>query len=73
VCSKAVGFDHEREAIDIAVNLPAWQAAGDERPWKFIISPVGDRLDLTRVTRELMTKVQRDLVDRALAGCGKTK
>ena len=59
---KAVGFDHNRESIDIAADLTAWQVAGDERLWKLIISPeFGDRLDLMRVTRELMMRMQRDL------------
>jgi type IV secretory pathway VirD2 relaxase len=58
----AVGFDHERESIDIAAKLDAWQKAGDERMWKFIISPeFGDRVDLQRLTRDLMRSVASDL------------
>ncbi len=60
--SKAVGFDHERESIDIAAKLGSWQKAGDERLWKFIISPeFGDRIDLKRLTDELMRRVAEDL------------
>ncbi len=59
---KAVGFDRERESIDMAAKLGAWQTAGDERLWKFILSPeFGDRLDLKRLTRDLMSRMVRDL------------
>jgi type IV secretory pathway VirD2 relaxase len=62
VDSKAAGFDHERESIDIAAKLDSWQKAGDERLWKFIISPeFGDRVDLKRLTRDLLTRITEDL------------
>ena len=64
---RATGFDNERESIDIAGTLDSWQKAGDERMWKFIISPeFGDRIDLMGITRELMTRVGRDLGDNHL-------
>ena len=60
--SKAVGFDDKRESIDIAAQLGSWQNAGDEKMWKLIVSPeFGDRVDMKRLTRELMTRVGRDL------------
>ena len=61
---KAVGFDNKRESIDISAKLDSWQKAGDEQMWKFIVSPeFGDRVDLKVLTRELMTRVGRDLGD----------
>jgi type IV secretory pathway VirD2 relaxase len=50
------------EAIDIAHRLDSWQLAGDPRLWKIIISPeFGDRLDLTRLTRDLMARMNGEL------------
>ena len=62
VDSEAVGFDDKRESIDIAAQLGSWQSARDEKMWKFIVSPeFGDRVDIKRLTRELMARVGRDL------------
>jgi hypothetical protein len=59
---KAVGFDRECGSIDMSAKLGAWQTAGDERLWKFIISPeFGDRIDLKRLTRDLLDRIGRDL------------
>lgn len=56
------GFDGEKHGIDMAVRLDSWQSAGDQRLWKIIVSPeFGERADLVRLTRELMTRVARDL------------
>ncbi len=44
----------------MASRLDEWQKAGDERIWKLIISPeFGERLDLKRLTRELLTEIRR--------------
>lgn len=60
--SKTVGFDQKDESIDISGKLDSWQKAGDERMWKFIISPeFGEEINLQRLTRDLMTRVGRDL------------
>ena len=60
--SKAVGFDGLAESIDIAGRLESWQKAGDERLWKLIVSPeFGDRADLKRLTRDLVSRMERDL------------
>lgn len=60
--AKAVGFDGAGEGIDIAGELEKWQAAGDERLWKFIISPeFGDRTHLERLTRDLVKRMESDL------------
>jgi hypothetical protein len=56
------GFDRHDQGIDIDSRLGAWQSAGDQRLWKIIISPeFGDRVDLTRLAREMMDRVERDL------------
>ena len=48
--------------IDIPRTLGAWQANGDPRLFKLIISPeFGDRLDLEAHTRNLMERMERDL------------
>ena len=60
--SGAIGFSTREESVDIAARLEAWQKANDERFWKLIVSPeFGDRTDLKRLTRELMSRMERDL------------
>lgn len=60
--SKAVGFDAKQEDIDVVATLNEWQKAGDERLWKLIVSPeFADRLELERLTRELMARMEADL------------
>ena len=60
--AKAVGFSRESNAIDIAAQLESWQAAGDERFWKVIVSPeFGDRVDLSRLTRALIERMEDDI------------
>jgi type IV secretory pathway VirD2 relaxase len=60
--AKAVGFSHESAGIDIAKQLESWQRGGDERLWKMIVSPeFGDRADLSRLTRELVSQMEKDL------------
>ncbi len=57
-----VGFDRAIDGIDMAARLESWQAAGDERLWKIILSPeFGDRVDLARLTRELIAQIERDI------------
>jgi type IV secretory pathway VirD2 relaxase/Arc/MetJ-type ribon-helix-helix transcriptional regulator len=60
--AKAVGFSRETEPVDIAGQLEIWQAAGDQQMWKIIVSPeFGDKVDLPRLTRELLGKIEKDL------------
>jgi len=60
--TKKVGFDRSSNELDIEGRLDAWQKADDERLWKFIISPeFGDRLNLEKLTRDLMERVEHDL------------
>src|ERR1035438_438641 len=43
-------------------RLDGWQRAGDERMWKLIVSPeFGEQIDLKRLTRELMGRIEREL------------
>src|SRR5215472_14895062 len=57
-----VGFDHAVDGIETAARLAAWQAARDERLWKVIVSPeFGDRVDLSRLTRDLMRCMEEEL------------
>jgi type IV secretory pathway VirD2 relaxase len=59
---RAVGFSTSHEAIDIAARLDDWQKANDQRMWKLILSPeFGDRVDLKRLTRDLMSEMETDL------------
>ena len=54
---KAVGFNATEESIDIAARLEGWQKTNDERLWKLIVSPeFGDRVDLKRLTRDLISR-----------------
>lgn len=58
----AAGFDRDKSGIDMAARLNSWQAAGDQRMWKLIVSPeFGERVDLIRLTRDLMNRVEKDL------------
>lgn len=61
----AVGFNTTEESIDIATRLGGWQKSNDERLWKLIVSPeFGDRLDLKRLTRDLISRMEIDLGTR---------
>jgi type IV secretory pathway VirD2 relaxase len=60
--SRVIGFSTSQEGIDIAARLKNWQEASDERLWKLIVSPeFGDRVDLQRLTIDLMSEMQTDL------------
>jgi type IV secretory pathway VirD2 relaxase len=57
-----LGFDRERTDLDVAATVRAWQAAGDERLWKFVVSPEnGAQLDLREHARRLVGHMERDL------------
>jgi len=61
----AVGFNATEESIDIATRLEGWQKTNDERLWKLIVSPeFGDRVDLRRLTRDLIAQMETDLGTR---------
>ena len=57
-----VGFSAAADGVNIAKTLADWQTAGDPRLFKLIISPeFGERLDLRRHTRELLSRMETDL------------
>jgi len=56
------GFGAEANGVDIASRLRDWQDGSDPRLWKLIISPeFGERLDLQRLTRDVMRRMASDL------------
>jgi type IV secretory pathway VirD2 relaxase len=60
--SRCAGFDQTTDECDIAHRLDEWQAAGDRRLFKLIISPeFGERLDLRDLTRRLLSRMESDL------------
>jgi len=53
-------FNEVEPVKDLVARLEEWQKSGDQRLFKFIVSPeFGDRVDLQRLTRELMTRMER--------------
>lgn len=60
-------FDAKGESTSIAGVLDGWQRAGDEQIWKLIISPeFGDRVDLQRLTCDLMRRIESSRQGAAL-------
>src|SRR5579871_5305660 len=48
--------------LEPAKALARWQTEGDPRLWKLIVSPeFGERVDLDRLTRDLMARMEKDL------------
>lgn len=63
--ARKAGFDRTNDSLDIARKLNEWQKANDERLWRVIISPeLGHRMDLKRLTRELLDRMEIDLGTR---------
>ncbi|HVB80619.1 MAG TPA: DUF3363 domain-containing protein [Candidatus Binataceae bacterium] len=59
---KGLGFNAERDDLNLAKLLGGWQKAGDERLFRIIVSPEnGARLDLREHARELVAQMERDL------------
>jgi hypothetical protein len=59
---EAAGFDRRQVGVDLSGALRSWQAAGDPRMFKMIISPeFGERLELEALARELMRRIESDL------------
>lgn len=60
--SLGCGFDTNGEVTDIPAKLRSWQSAGDARMFKVIVSPeFGERINLTRLVRDLMRRMEIDL------------
>lgn len=56
------GRDEANQLLEPARELERWQSEGDPRLWKLIVSPeFGERVDLDRLTRDLMTRMEKDL------------
>lgn len=56
------GFDKHSDEADLVKTAGEWQAAGDPRMFKLIISPeFGERVDLKQLTRQLMARMESDL------------
>jgi type IV secretory pathway VirD2 relaxase len=56
------GFTAETTGVDVAGKLGSWQKSADTRLWKLIISPeFGEKIDLERLTRDLMGRMESDL------------
>jgi type IV secretory pathway VirD2 relaxase len=63
--AKGRGFSAEQEGLNLPATLRSWQRAGDERLWKFIVSPEhAERLDLKAHTGALVSQMERDLGTR---------
>src|SRR5579863_2547524 len=59
--AKGLGFDAEREKIDMLATARDWEKS-DELMWRFIVSPEdADRLNLRDHVRELVGQMERDL------------
>src|SRR5207245_7250188 len=62
---RGLGFTANRDDLDLAATLGAWQAAGDARLWKGIISPEqGAELDLRLHARGLVRQLELRLGPR---------
>ena len=62
---KGLGFNADRDDLNLAKLLGGWQKAGDERLFRVIVSPEnGARLDLRDHARELVAQMARDLSTR---------
>jgi hypothetical protein len=62
VSREAAGFGPVGEVGDLPRTIARWQAAGDPRLFKIIVSPeFGERIDMVTLVRSLMARVERDL------------
>jgi type IV secretory pathway VirD2 relaxase len=60
--SQKTGFTASTTGVEIPSKLLGWQESADPRLWKLIISPeFGERLDLQRLTRDMMIRMETDL------------
>jgi type IV secretory pathway VirD2 relaxase len=62
---RGLGFDANRDDVDLPDRLDAWQKARDQRLWKIVVSPeAGDRVDLRDHARRLVAQMEADLGTR---------
>ena len=65
VSKEAMGFGPAGKVVDLPGALARWQAAGDPRLFKIIVSPeFGERIDMVTLIRSLMARMERDLETR---------
>ncbi len=63
--AKGLGFDSNRDDINLSQLLASWQKAGDPRLFRIIVSPEnGAVMDLKEHARELVAQMERDLGTR---------
>lgn len=55
------GFNQKRNDLDIKALLGGWQADGDARMFKIMLSPESPGIDLHKLTRDTMKQIQKDL------------
>lgn len=56
------GCGNDETVKDVGGTLSHWQASGDERTWKVILSPeFGDRVDLERMARDVIQRSEKEL------------
>lgn len=75
---KELGFDAEREYVDISETAHNWCLAKDRLHWRLILSPDDvDRVDLREHARKVMAQMEKDLAkgprDKALLGCNRAR
>jgi hypothetical protein len=62
---ESTGFGPAGEVANLPSALAQWQAAGDPRLFKIIVSPeFGERIDMVALVRSLMARMARDLDTR---------
>src|SRR5436309_11967951 len=62
---KGRGFSADRDDLDLAQTLKGWEASGDARLFKLVVSPEqAARLDLRAHARALLTGMEQDLGTR---------
>ena len=59
---RGLGFDAEREDVDLPTTLGRWQEAGDAHVFQVIVSPErGAEIDMGEHARKLVAHMERDL------------
>ena len=65
VSKEAAAFGPAGDVAGLPRALGRWQAAGDPRLFKIIVSPeFGERIDMVTLIRSLMARIERDLETR---------
>ncbi len=60
--AQQAGFTENTSGVKLGETLDSWQKANDPRLFKIILSPeFGEKIDLERYTRDVMTAIQKDV------------